>query len=334
MSARNASHAGSWYSATGKELDRQLEGWLNKAGQEASTGQDPFPIPGLRAIIAPHAGYSYSGPAAGFAYKTIQPELFKRVFILGPSHHVYLRGCALTKCVRYETPLGDLIIDQAINKELQKTGEFETMSRDTDEDEHSIEMHLPYVYKVFEDHIDEVRIVPILVGALNKTSEQSYGKILAPYLDDPRNLFIVSSDFCHWGTRFDYTYYAADDNPSSVIESLAPRKGGKKNFIPTEGVRKIHESIEHLDREGMETIEKRDHGEFCRYLARTKNTICGRHPIGVLLAALEHQQQQQQQQQHAEKSYRIRFVHYSQSSHVLSTLDSSVSYASAFVQQL
>ncbi|KAG0045478.1 hypothetical protein BGZ89_005598 [Linnemannia elongata] len=75
MSARNASHAGSWYSATGKELDRQLEGWLNKAGQEASTGQDPFPIPGLRAIIAPHAGYSYSGPAAGFAYKTIQPEL-------------------------------------------------------------------------------------------------------------------------------------------------------------------------------------------------------------------------------------------------------------------
>ncbi|OAQ33528.1 UPF0103-domain-containing protein [Linnemannia elongata AG-77] len=334
MSARNASHAGSWYSATGKELDRQLEGWLNKAGQEASTGQDPFPIPGLRAIIAPHAGYSYSGPAAGFAYKTIQPELFKRVFILGPSHHVYLRGCALTKCVRYETPLGDLIIDQAINKELQKTGEFETMSRDTDEDEHSIEMHLPYVYKVFEDHIDEVRIVPILVGALNKASEQSYGKILAPYLDDPRNLFIVSSDFCHWGTRFDYTYYAADDNPSSVIESLAPRKGGK-NFIPTEGVRKIHESIEHLDREGMETIEKRDHGEFCRYLARTKNTICGRHPIGVLLAALEHQQQQQQQQQqHAEKSYRIRFVHYSQSSHVLSTLDSSVSYASAFVQQL
>jgi hypothetical protein len=131
------------------------------------------------------------------------------------------------------------------------------------------------------------------------------------------------------GTRFDYTYYAADDRPSSVIESLAPRKGGKKDYTPPEGARKIHESIERLDREGMQTIEKRDHAEFCQYLARTKNTICGRHPIGVLLAALEHQHQQQ----HVEKSCRIRFVHYSQSSHVLSTLDSSVSYASAFVQQ-
>ncbi|KAF9082425.1 hypothetical protein BGX29_002646 [Mortierella sp. GBA35] len=343
MSVRIASHAGSWYSASGNELDRQLEGWLAKAGQEASSGPDPFPIKGLRAIIAPHAGYSYSGPAAGFAYKTIQPELFKRVFILGPSHHVYLRGCALSKCIRCETPLGELTIDQEVNKELQKTGEFETMARDTDEDEHSIEMHLPYVYKVFEDHIDEIKIVPILVGALNKTSEQNYGKLLAPYLNDPQNLFIISSDFCHWGTRFDYTYYADDKSSSDsdspvVIESLAPRKGGKKNYAPPEGSLKIYESIERLDREGMETIEKRDHAEFCQYLSRTKNTICGRHPIGVLLAALEHQQQQRTKQakgqgQGQDKLHRIRFVHYSQSSHVLTTLDSSVSYASAFVQQ-
>ncbi|KAF9924631.1 hypothetical protein FBU30_005427 [Linnemannia zychae] len=330
MSVRIASHAGSWYSANGKDLDRQLEGWLNRAGQEASTGPDPFPIPGLCAVIAPHAGYSYSGPAAGFSYKTIQPDLFKRVFILGPSHHVYLRGCAITKCTRYETPLGDLTIDQEVNKVLLKTGEFETMSRDTDEDEHSIEMQLPFVYKVFENYIDKIKVVPILVGALNRASEQNYGKLLAPYLDDPLNLFVISSDFCHWGTRFDYTYYAPNDDPSSVIESLAPRKGGKRDYQPAAGSRKIYESIEILDREGMEAIEKESHDDFCQYLARTKNTICGRHPIGVLLSSLEYLKSKHQRQ--SDNIYRIKFVHYSQSSHVKSTLDSSVSYASAFVQ--
>jgi AmmeMemoRadiSam system protein B len=72
------------------------------------------------------------------------------------------------------------------------------MSLETDEDEHSIEMHLPYVYKVFENHLDRVKIVPILVGALTETTERQYGQLLAPYLEDPENLFIVSTDFCHW----------------------------------------------------------------------------------------------------------------------------------------
>lgn len=79
-----------------------------------------------------------------------------------------------------------------------KTGQFGYMSQETDEDEHSIEMHLPYVYKVFENHMDNVKIVPILVGSLSESTERQYGKLLAPYLNDPENLFIVSSDFCHW----------------------------------------------------------------------------------------------------------------------------------------
>ncbi|KAF9992734.1 Protein memo1, partial [Entomortierella chlamydospora] len=149
-----------------QELDRQLAGWLAKAGGTTSGG-DPLPIDGLRAIIAP-----------------------KRVFILGPSHHVYLPGCAISKCPKYNTPLGDLIIDQEVNKALYKTGQFEHMSQDTDEDEHSIEMHLPYVYKVFEKQIDKVKVVPILVGALTESTERQFGKLMAPYLGNPENLFI------------------------------------------------------------------------------------------------------------------------------------------------
>ncbi|KAI7820982.1 hypothetical protein BC939DRAFT_399064 [Gamsiella multidivaricata] len=302
MSVRDATHAGSWYSSNKQDLDRQLTGWLTAVGAATSDG-DPVPINGLRAIIAPHAGYSYSGPAAGYAYKCIQPEFFKRVFILGPSHHVYLSGCAISKCPKYSTPLGDLIIDhEVVNKALEKTGQFGYMSQETDEDEHSIEMHLPYVYKVFEHHMDKVQIVPILVGALTETTERQYGKLLAPYLDDPQNLFIVSSDFCHWGQRFDYTYY-----------------------VDNKGV--VSDSIRTLDREGMDKIEQQNHANFCKYLKKTRNTICGRHPIGVLMAALE------ADATNNGNKYRTRFVHYAQSSGARNASDSSVSYASAFVQQ-
>ncbi|KAF9937121.1 hypothetical protein BGZ67_001622 [Mortierella alpina] len=345
MNVRDATHAGSWYSADGRVLDKQLVGWLSKAGQ-TTPGGDPLPIDRLRAIIAPHAGYSYSGPAAGYAYKCINPEDFKRVFILGPSHHVYLPGCAISKCVKYETPLGDLTIDQGVNKALEKIGQFGHMSLQTDQAEHSIEMHLPYVYKVFEKHVDKITIVPILVGALTESTERQYGKALAPYTKDPENLFIISSDFCHWGTRFDYTYYA--DENGAVTQSLA-RSGGKKNFSPPKDSQKIFESIQELDHEGMDLIEHGGHAAFCKYLSRTKNTICGRHPIGVLLAALEDADDDQDRSSHNDLStdldgkggkvareyhhhHRIQFVHYAQSSSVLSTSDSSVSYASAFVQ--
>ncbi len=94
-------------------------------------------------------------------------RLSKRVFVLGPSHHVYLDGCALTKCTEYVTPLGNLPIDldskrylqcsncDALNlptavAKLAETHLFSEMELQTDEDEHSIEMHLPYVRKVFE----------------------------------------------------------------------------------------------------------------------------------------------------------------------------------------
>lgn len=102
-------------------------------------------------------------------------QFSKRVFILGPSHHVYLDGCALSKCTEYATPLGSLPLDRSSMllffilpsdltsnfffsaiEELKKTGKFSEMGLDTDEDEHSIEMHLPYVRKIFEGYVHSV----------------------------------------------------------------------------------------------------------------------------------------------------------------------------------
>lgn len=144
------------------------------------------------------------------------------------------------------------------------TGLFERMSIDVDEEEHSIEMQLPYLAKVMESRRadPEFRVVPILVGSLNTAKEAEYGRALAKYLEAPRTLLIISSDFCHWGSRFSYTFYR--------------RECGE-----------VYESITQLDHDGMDAIESLEPGRFASYLRETRNTICGRHPIGVLLNVRE-----------------------------------------------
>jgi len=243
-------------------------------------------------VIAPHAGYSYSGPAAAFAFANIDPEKISRVFLLGPSHHYYTPKCALSRATVYKTPIGDLPIDLEVIEELKATGHFELMDLHVDEAEHSMEMHLPYLAKVFHGYT--VKIVPILVGSLKAENEAMYGRLLAKYVDDPNNFFSVSSDFCHWGSRFNYTHY--------------DKKHGA-----------IYKSIEALDRMGMEIIETGDADAFKKYLQEFDNTICGRHPISVFLHMLRN----------SSTKIKIKFLRYEQSSQCKTTRDSSVSYASA-----
>jgi MEMO1 family protein len=85
-------------------------------------------------------------------------------------------------------------------KELKDTGKFTTMSVSQDEDEHSLEMHLPYIYAILaKSHPDTMPLlVPIMVGATSESKEKEYGKLFAPYLQNQENLFVISSDFCHW----------------------------------------------------------------------------------------------------------------------------------------
>jgi len=290
MSVRRATHAGSWYTDSARELNRQLDNWLSLA--------DPIHSP-ARAIIAPHAGYTYCGACGGHAYRQINPAQVKRVFILGPSHHVRLAGCALSPTLKYRTPFYELSIDQKIYDDLYRTGHFEQMSLQTDEDEHSIEMHLPYVAKVMESYRDQFTIIPILVGSLSSDKESMYGKILSQYLADPQNLFVISSDFCHWGQRFRYTYYEKSCGD-------------------------IYQSIEKLDRMGMDYIEQMTPSGFSDYLKKYGNTICGRHPIGILLNAI-----QVLVKTGNGHKMSLRFLKYAQSSQCLNTHDSSVSYAAA-----
>ncbi|KAJ1721807.1 hypothetical protein LPJ53_003720 [Coemansia erecta] len=326
MTIREATHAGSWYTDNPTELDRELQRWLNSvpgtvAEIEPSGQQTTVPVPGaVRAIIGPHAGYSYSGSNAAFAYKCIDTTAIRRVFLLGPSHHVYLSNkCALSKCTKYATPLGNIRVNLEIVDRLRGSGRWHTMRKDVDEEEHSLEMHLPYIYKTFERKINQISLVPIMVGGLNFEAEQYYGEILAPYLADPENLFVISSDFCHWGSRFRYTYYREQGPADSVARPVNLKAHGSRPAGTP-----IWESIERLDRDGMETVAQMDHEGFRRYLDATQNTICGRHPIGVLLAAVNKLYPAAEGPEDGENP-RLRFVKYDQSSKVLTVTPTSPS---------
>ena len=194
------------------------------------------------------------------------------------------------------------------------------MDQSTDEAEHSLEMHLPYIHKVLsqthgpDNDVNLPPLVPVMIGNTSASIERTLGKILAPYLADPENAFVISSDFAHWGLRFRYTYYTPlSGTPTTLRSSSKPAD------------REIHESIKAVDFDCMGACETGSHEEWLGVLKETGNTVCGRHPIGVVMAGLEELGEKE-----AGKEGRFRFVRYERSSEVRKVSDSSVSYASAF----
>ncbi|KAK4685780.1 MEMO1 family protein, partial [Tremellales sp. Uapishka_1] len=342
-SARRATHAGSWYTSNGeplwlltlgfytdlrlppslaKKLSAELDTNLAKVTPLPELQYNP-PITTAKAIIAPHAGYSYSGPAAAWAYAAIPTEKIERVFLLGPAHHVYLHGVALSSFEKYKTPLGDLALDLETIDALRKTRLFERMSAETDEEEHSLELHLPYIKHVFGEKV--VKLVPLLVGRASR----GVAAVLAEYWHDEKTFFIVSSDFCHWGTRFSHTPYYPHipDSPPSPVPPVAsstststydpakplylePRFAHAKDR-PTP----IWQSIQYMDHEGMAFLRRPAavgaKEDWEAYLARTKHVYGGKE-VG--------------------KAPEIAFVRYEQSSQCLEAGDSSVSYVSGVLR--
>lgn len=187
-----------------------------------------------------------------------------------------------------------------------------------------------------------------MVGSTSATTEQAFGALLAPYLADPSNVFVISSDFCHWGLRFRYTYYvsqapkpgprlplSSDALPQpgmdadDVLESIdmvsaghaLQRRNRVSNVEPA-----IHESISAFDIATMTAITTGSAKSFLDVIERTGNTVCGRHPIGVIMAAIEFLTAERP----AGKQGQFHFLRYERSSDAVDVMDSSVSYVSAF----
>ncbi|KAK3935460.1 MEMO1 family [Diplogelasinospora grovesii] len=331
MSTREASHAGSWYTNDPDELSTELDN--NLARVPDTLDDDDLPISGARAIIAPHAGYSYSGPCAAWAYKALDLQNTKRVFVLGPSHYLPLSGCALTGFAEYDTPFGGLAVDRETINKLMQTGRFRQMPRDYDVEEHSLEMHLPYLWKRLEQTHDGdsskfPSIVPIVVGSVSAAQEKAFGDILAPYLKDPENAFIISSDFCHWGRRYKYRplLYDGKLQNQDVDPSFTLKVSTGVLERLTVDNPPIHEIIKTLDDISLDAVQSGVHDNFYKNCRETGNSVCGRHPIGIVMAAMETAAEDGL----PDEKGRFKVIHYDRSNLVNNPGEFSVSYVAAY----
>ena len=153
--------------------------------------------------------------------------------------------------------------------------------------------------------------------------EKQLGEVLAPYLKDATNLFVISSDFAHWGKRFRYTYYlpqSACDQGSGI--NLQNDSQVASNYP-------IHASISKVDHLTIDAIKTGTYELFKKALDDTGNTVCGRHPIGIIMCALNVLHKEFSV---SESFSGFVFTDYTRSGLVDDVEDSSVSYASAFAK--
>lgn len=156
-----------------------------------------------------------------------------------------------------------------------------------------------------------------MIGNTSVNTERNIARVLAPYLKDPSTAWVISSDFAHWGLRFNYTYYRPKgEQPINLRRSSSSPKSPP-----------IHESIREVDFECMGACESGSHEEWTQCLENNGNTVCGRHPIAVMLATI--QELRSSGQMSSDTGF-FRFVRYERSSEVRKVSESSVSYASAF----
>ena len=288
---RNAYHAGSWYQSDQKLLSEEISQYLSKSKSEKVSKNG-----NLKSIIVPHAGYRFSGQTASKSFIHIDPSKFDRVVILGPSHHEYFQGCGLTPFEIFDTPLGKVKVDtNYINKLLKIKGLFFKLSQSVDLQEHSIEMEMPFLKYIFREK--DFSIIPIVVGDNDLKTNNEIGKALLELYEDPKTLFVISSDFCHWGKNFGFTYY-------------------NKKFD------NIWESTEDLDKQALDIISEIDSKKLDEYFRRTRNTICGRNPISIALTVIENYKKK-----NSDRKISFDTVGYAQSNKVKNSYETSVSYA-------
>ncbi|MFC1662012.1 AmmeMemoRadiSam system protein B [Gemmatimonadota bacterium] len=171
-----------------------------------------------KALIAPHAGYVYSGPIAASGYSLLQglKGTVETVVLVGPAHRYAFRGLAGCTATAFESPLGDVPLDQGTLKRLAKLPQVHLLDQ-AHEGEHSLEVHLPFLQWVLGDF----SLVPLVVG--DATYEEVAEVLLAAW-GGAETLVVVSSDLSHF-----LPYRMArklDEDTAGAIEALRPQDIG------------------------------------------------------------------------------------------------------------
>ncbi|MGD2118281.1 MAG: AmmeMemoRadiSam system protein B [Chromatiales bacterium] len=201
---RYPSVAGQFYTADPEELKQQIHQFLDQA--DRASGSPP------KAIIAPHAGYIYSGPVAANAYQLVreQRDVIRRVVILAPAHRYGFYGIAYSSADYFRTPLGDIPVDQQALASVAGL-DFVQPLEQAFNGEHALEVHLPFLQSVLQDF----EIVPFIVG---DASAEQVAQLLEQLWGGDETLIVISSDLSHF---HDYeTARSLDRRTSDAIEKL------------------------------------------------------------------------------------------------------------------
>lgn len=182
-SIRPAAVAGTFYPGEPGALAAEVASYLAEADPQG-------PVP--KAIIAPHAGYMYSGAIAGRVYARLKPLAgrVRRVVLLGPAHRVYVRCAAVPGASAFASPLGEVRLDEAAIAKLRQLPCVEVSDR-AHALEHSLEVHLPFLQAV----LGEFTLVPIVIG---EATPAEVTRILDLLWGGEETLVVVSSDLSHY----------------------------------------------------------------------------------------------------------------------------------------
>ena len=200
---RQPAVAGSFYPADMQTLKASVDELLRAAHTDTKAP---------RALIAPHAGYIYSGPVAAAAYACLSNRTtpFTRVVLLGPAHRVAFRGLAVSTAAAFVTPLGEIPLDRKSISELGALQQVHYLD-EPHQSEHSLEVHLPFLQRILADFC----LIPLVVG---EATAEEVSEVLETLWKTPDTLVVVSSDLSHY-----HSYEAAtrmDRETSEHIEKL------------------------------------------------------------------------------------------------------------------
>lgn len=247
---RRPAVAGSFYPESKAALEKEVDAYLHTA---PSGGAVPL------AVIAPHAGYAFSGATAGAVFAPLKGAAVKRVILLGPSHHAGFRGAALPpkRTTAFATPLGEMPVDTAALDTLRGAEGFGGPA-EAHAPEHSLEVQLPFLQAT----VGNVPIVPVLVGSVENLDDAAgLARAIAPLLGEG-TLLVVSSDFTHHGAPYGHTPFPRD--------------------------RELGAKLLDLGRATAERAAAVDARAFMEQVEVSGDTVCGVNPITVALVLLQH----------------------------------------------
>ena len=251
---RHPAVAGMFYPSDSVELQNQVQGFLR-------TAKPAKHIP--KAIIAPHAGYIYSGAIAGSAYAPLDEisDRFDRVILLGPCHREYVSGIAASTATAFNTPLGEVLLDQAGIRSIVEKFDFVDYSDRAHKLEHSLEVQLPFLQSILKDF----SLLPFAVGGA--TPEQVEALLDQVWLEASQ-LVVVSSDLSHY---LDYSKaQEIDGYTTQKIENLDPTGLSPEHAC---GQRPVCGLLRYASKHGLkcEVVDVRNSGDT----AGTRDQVVG-----------------------------------------------------------